>query len=48
MDFEEFKQFCDDSWTKKHGFVVINLWDNIYCGRFWDNYTHVYIPSRYK
>ena len=48
MDFKEFKQFCDDSWTKKHGFVVINLWDNAYCGRFWNNYTHVYIPSRYK
>ena len=24
MDFKEFKQFCDDAWTKKHGFVVIN------------------------
>ena len=48
MDFKEFKQFCDDAWTKKHGFVVINLWDNAYCGRFWNNYTHIYIPSRYK
>ena len=48
MDFKEFKQFCEDSWTKKHGFVVINLWDNAYCGIFWDNYTHVYIPARYK
>ena len=34
MIFKEFKQFCDDSWTKRHGFVVINLWDNAYCGRF--------------
>ena len=34
MDFKEFKQFCDDAWTKKHGFVVINLWDNAYFGRF--------------
>ena len=34
MDFKEFKQFCDDSWTQKHEFVVINLWDNAYCGRF--------------
>ena len=48
MDFKEFKQFCDDSWTKKHGFVVINLWDIAHCGRFWDNYTHFCIPSRYK
>ena len=48
MDFKRFKQFCDDSWTKKHGFVVINSWDNAYYARFWDNYTHVYIPSGYK
>ena len=48
MDFKEFKQFCDDAWTKKHGFVVINLWDNANRGRFRNNYSHVYIPSRNK
>ena len=48
MDFKEFKQFHDDSWTKKRGFVDINLWDNAYCGRFRNNHTHVYIPSKYK
>ena len=46
MDFKEFKQFRDDAWTKKHGFVVINLWDNAYFGRFWSNYSHVYIPIK--
>ena len=23
MDFKEFKQFCDDAWTKKHGFLLL-------------------------
>ena len=48
IDFEELKLFCDNAWMEKHGFVVFNLWDNAYCGRYWDNYTHVYIPSKYK
>ena len=48
MDFKELKLFCDNAWMKKHGFVVFNLWDNAYCGRYWDNYTHVYIPTKYK
>jgi len=25
MDFIEFKQFCDGAWSKKHGFIVINI-----------------------
>ena len=48
MDSNEFEQFYDDSRTKKHGFVVIDSCDNAYCGRFWENYTHSYIASRYK
>ena len=34
MDFKEFKQFCDDAWTKKNGFVVINIWDNVFVEDF--------------
>ena len=48
MDFKELKQFCDNAWMKKHGFVVFNLWDTAYCGRYWDNYTHIYVPTKYK
>jgi len=48
MDFKEFKQFCDGAWSKKHGFVVINIWDDAYCGRYWANYNQIYIPEKYK
>jgi hypothetical protein len=48
MDFKEFKQFYDGAFSKKHGFVVINIWDDAYCGRYWDNYTKIYIPNKYK
>jgi hypothetical protein len=47
MDFCEFKQFCDGAWSKKHGFVVINIWDDGYCGRYWSNYNKIYIPKKY-
>jgi len=48
MDFKEFKRFCDEAWHKKHGFVVINIWDDAYCGRYWDGYTKVFVPSKFK
>jgi Poxvirus A32 protein len=48
MDFKEFKTFCDDAWRKKHGFVVINIWDEAYCGRYWSNYDNIYIPKKYS
>ena len=47
MDFEEFKQFCQKAWDKKHGFVVINIWDDAYCGRYWNNYNKIYIAKKY-
>lgn len=47
MDFKEFKQFCDEAWRKKHGFVVINIWEESYCGRYWSNYNNIYIPKKY-
>ena len=47
MDFKEFKRFCDGAWSKKHGFVVINIWDDAYCGRYWVNYNKIYIPEKY-
>ena len=48
MNFMEFKQFCDGAWRKKHGFVVINIWDDAFCGRYWDNYNSIYVPNKYK
>lgn len=48
MDFEEFKVFCNNAWAKPHGFVVINKWGKAYCGKYWDNYSAVYIPSKYS
>jgi hypothetical protein len=47
MDFKEFKQFCDEAWNKKFGFVVINIWDEPYCGRYWSNYNKIYIPDKF-
>ena len=47
MDFGEFKHFCQKAWDKKHGFVVINIWDDAYCGRYWNNYNNIYIPKKY-
>jgi hypothetical protein len=47
MDYSEFKTFCDVAWSKKHGFVVINIWDEAYCGRYWSNYDNIYIPKKY-
>ena len=47
MDFKEFKQFCDEAWSKKHGFVVINLWEDPYCGRYITNYDTIYTPNKY-
>ena len=47
MDFKEFKTFCDSSWSQKHGFAVINKWENPYCGRFVKNYEEIYVPQKY-
>src|SRR5271165_4322983 len=47
MHFDEFKLFCQKAWDKKHGFVVINMWDDAYCGRYWGNYNNIYIPKKY-
>jgi hypothetical protein len=47
MEFTEFKRFCDRAWSRKHGFVVINIWDEAYCGRYWSNYDNIYVPKKY-
>jgi Poxvirus A32 protein len=47
MDFVEFKNFCDGAWSKKHGFIVINIWDESYCGRFLSNYDNIYVPKKF-
>ena len=48
MDFDEFKEFCDKAWNKKHGFVVINLWEDPYCGRYLSNNFEIYVPNKYQ
>ena len=47
MDFTEFKKFCDSAWSRKHCFLVINIWDDPYCGRYLSNYDKIYIPHKY-
>ena len=47
MTFVELKKFCDIAWSKKHGFVVINIWDEAFCGRYWSNYDNIYVPKKY-
>ena len=48
MDFKEFKDFCDKAWTKTHGFAVLNIWEEPYCGRYIANYIDIYVPNKYK
>ena len=47
MDFKEFKEFCDNAWSQKHGFAVINKWEEPYCGRYIKNYDQIYTPQKY-
>ena len=47
MDFKEFKTICDDAWSKKHGYIVINLWEEPYCGKYIKNYETIYTPTKY-
>ena len=48
MSFNEFKGWCDKAWSKKYGFVVINLWEESYCGRYLINYGDIYVPVKYQ
>lgn len=47
MKLEEFNNFCDKAWIRKHGYVVINIWESAECGRYLINYTQIYIPEKY-
>jgi len=47
MNFKEFKALCDEAWSKKHGFVVINIWEKSHCGRYISNYETIYTPVKY-
>ena len=48
MEFKEFKSFCDDSWSKEYGFVVVNLWEKLYYERYISNYETIFTPSKYN
>ena len=47
MGLEEFENICNKSWSKKHGYIVINLWEPPECGRYILNYDTLYIPNKY-
>ena len=47
MDFEEFKTFCEKAWTQKYGFVVINVKEEAFWGKYISNYTVNYTPNKY-
>src|SRR5580693_250784 len=47
VDFKEFKTFCDQAWNKEHGYVVINLWEEPYSGKYIQNYDCIYYPTKF-
>ena len=47
MGLEEFEKLCDKAWSKKHGYIVINIWEPPECGRYVLNYDTLYIPNKY-
>ena len=47
MGLEEFEKLCDKAWLKKHGYLVINIWEHPECGRYLLNYDTLYIPNKY-
>lgn len=48
MSFDEFQNFCNESWGNKHGFVVLNLTEKPYCGKYLKNLLEIYVPNKYK
>jgi hypothetical protein len=47
MKFKEFQDFCNNAWTKKHGFVMINMWEEPYCGKYVTNCMDIYVPKKW-
>ena len=47
VEFKEFKELCNKAWSRKYGFIVINLWEEPYCGRYLLNYGEIYTPNKY-
>jgi len=47
MPFDELEKICDIAWERKHGYIVINLWESPECGRYILNYDDIYIPKKY-
>ena len=39
--------FYHKAWDKPYGYVVINLDNDPKYGRYWANYTDIYIPKYY-
>ena len=47
MDFKEFKGLYGKAWSKRNGYLVINLWEEPICGKYIVNYKEIYVPSKY-
>ena len=47
MSLLEFEKICENAWSTKHGYIVINIWEKAECGRYLINYTELYIPEKY-
>ena len=46
MEYDEFKEFCDQSWQDKYGYVVINLWSSCDKYKYIDRYENCYYPKK--
>ena len=45
MSKDEFKKFCNEAWSKKHGFVVIDLSSDLLNGKYRSGLDLLYYPT---
>ncbi|DAC81558.1 TPA_asm: FtsK [Hydra adintovirus] len=45
MKLDEFKKFCNEAWSKKHGFVVIDLSSDLLNGKYRSGLDLFYYPT---
>lgn len=46
MEYDKFEQFCEKSWGKPYGYVVINLWSSPDKYKYIDQYENFYYPKK--
>ena len=47
LPYEEFKKLCEDTWSVKHNFAVIDLTSSPHAGKYRRNLNCFYIPQKY-